>query len=503
MSQVAVAVTLNPPSVQQDVSVPISRTSTVPSENPRELSRVRSNESDETSPRPEPKLFKDVLEKRLPQNSRQETAPENSGNNKSEKKKSNSSIRDWSNISLLSMNPALLQPEKQVPFQITQKAASEFPVAVKSKQPIELIRKIDNPSHLQSQPITTNNKVVQLPHVSQAAQYPSVLNNGQNQEISKIKREAETSQGQTKHGIDSTQKVVETNQKSSQISESKVVNSGSELLSSGAQVAIDQNNKPKIDSQPFSLARPKEGSKAAQKEISLSQDIKESRKLDKTKNSSDVSISQNNDGLQQAAQSEGGLSFIRSQYDVKQTTVTSGVVDSRTNIVSNTDTGAVAQSPGRQVVQAIRDQLTEPIPQSQIQLTLNPPELGKIRISFQQNNEEITGLLEVDKLRTRTDIQKELPQVLASLQSAGVQIRRLDVVMNNSNHNPSPDSQSNQSASDSFMKQADSFFAPDSRQEHNRPGFERSSQDFPLTQTPDNADQEKSFIRDDAINVYL
>ena len=110
----------------------------------------------------------------------------------------------------------------------------------------------------------------------------------------------------------------------------------------------------------------------------------------------------------------------------------------------------------------------------------------------------------MEKLRTRADIQKELPQVLLSLQNAGVQIRRLEVVMDNPNNSPSPDQQpGNQPFSDSFLDRPDQYFASDSRQDHGPSGSEGSLRDFQSTQTPDNADQKNSFIRDDAINVYL
>jgi flagellar hook-length control protein FliK len=58
---------------------------------------------------------------------------------------------------------------------------------------------------------------------------------------------------------------------------------------------------------------------------------------------------------------------------------------------------------------------------------LNPPELGRVFIRFQQEQDQITILLEVSKPQTRREIDLALPQIMRSLQDAGVQVRRLEV----------------------------------------------------------------------------
>jgi len=63
----------------------------------------------------------------------------------------------------------------------------------------------------------------------------------------------------------------------------------------------------------------------------------------------------------------------------------------------------------------------------QITIRLNPPELGKVFIRFQQQEGEITGLLEVSRAETRVEIQQLLPQIIRNLQDSGVQIKRLEV----------------------------------------------------------------------------
>ena len=65
----------------------------------------------------------------------------------------------------------------------------------------------------------------------------------------------------------------------------------------------------------------------------------------------------------------------------------------------------------------------------QITIQLNPPELGKVLIKFQEQDNQITGLLEVSKTQTRIEIEQAIPQIIRSLQDSGIQIKRLDVAL--------------------------------------------------------------------------
>ncbi|MEJ5260780.1 MAG: flagellar hook-length control protein FliK [Anaerohalosphaeraceae bacterium] len=70
-----------------------------------------------------------------------------------------------------------------------------------------------------------------------------------------------------------------------------------------------------------------------------------------------------------------------------------------------------------------------------IQIALSPEGLGIVRIKFDKIGDEITGLLEVQKEQTRQEIEKSLPNILASLESQGISIRKIEVSqMPNSEH---------------------------------------------------------------------
>jgi len=63
-----------------------------------------------------------------------------------------------------------------------------------------------------------------------------------------------------------------------------------------------------------------------------------------------------------------------------------------------------------------------------IKLTLTPEHLGTIRITFNQTEDEVVGILEVQKNQTRRQVEQALPQLISAMQSSGVQVRRIEVV---------------------------------------------------------------------------
>lgn len=83
------------------------------------------------------------------------------------------------------------------------------------------------------------------------------------------------------------------------------------------------------------------------------------------------------------------------------------------------------------VSQQIRESITSSTigPDQQITIRLNPPELGTVVVKFQEQDNQITGMLEVSKSQTRVQIQQLLPEIMRDLQDLGVQIKRIEVVM--------------------------------------------------------------------------
>ena len=91
-------------------------------------------------------------------------------------------------------------------------------------------------------------------------------------------------------------------------------------------------------------------------------------------------------------------------------------------------TGAFG-SVGEQLQESIQSSLQQG--NKQIIIHLNPPELGKVSMRFQQDSEQISGLLEVSKLATKYEIQQALPQMIRNLSDSGIQVKRLEVILTN------------------------------------------------------------------------
>lgn len=62
-------------------------------------------------------------------------------------------------------------------------------------------------------------------------------------------------------------------------------------------------------------------------------------------------------------------------------------------------------------------------------IRLNPPELGSVSVRLEERGDTIAGILEVGKSETRREIEHALPQLIQSLQEAGIQIRRVDLTV--------------------------------------------------------------------------
>ncbi len=100
---------------------------------------------------------------------------------------------------------------------------------------------------------------------------------------------------------------------------------------------------------------------------------------------------------------------------------------SSNNVVQQTNTTGKADI-SQQIFESIHGSMQKS--QHQITIQLNPPELGRVLIKFQESDGKITGLLEVTKPETRQQIEQALPEILKTLQNAGIQFKRLEVTVN-------------------------------------------------------------------------
>ncbi len=102
---------------------------------------------------------------------------------------------------------------------------------------------------------------------------------------------------------------------------------------------------------------------------------------------------------------------------------------------------AGSRSPvAEQIAESVRTSLSAG--SRQIVIRLNPPELGRVSITFREDANGITGLLQVDQPQTRHQLQQALPEIIQNLQDSGVQIKRLEVQLTDQQQQYNPKDQS-------------------------------------------------------------
>ncbi|HOQ04437.1 MAG TPA: flagellar hook-length control protein FliK [Anaerohalosphaeraceae bacterium] len=98
------------------------------------------------------------------------------------------------------------------------------------------------------------------------------------------------------------------------------------------------------------------------------------------------------------------------------------------NAVKASDTTTELTPPlsaSQQVLRNLQNAVQNDI--QSIQIALSPEGLGLVRIKFDKVGDEISGILEVQKEQTRQEIEKSLPNILASLENQGIQIRKIEI----------------------------------------------------------------------------
>jgi flagellar hook-length control protein FliK len=113
-------------------------------------------------------------------------------------------------------------------------------------------------------------------------------------------------------------------------------------------------------------------------------------------------------------------------------------IEQSSNIANSTKTAEptsqnqltdVSADVGKQILESIHSSMSRQGEDQQITVRLNPPELGSVVIKFQEQDNQVTGILEVSKSQTRFEIEQALPQIVRDLVDSGIQVRRLEVVL--------------------------------------------------------------------------
>lgn len=130
----------------------------------------------------------------------------------------------------------------------------------------------------------------------------------------------------------------------------------------------------------------------------------------------------------------------------------------------------------------------------QIHIRLDPPELGRIMINFSENRDGITGVLHVDESHTKEQIQQLLPGMMQNLQNSDIQIKKLEVTLNQQQQFNTAADHSGQQDAAFEQHTPNSWNTPESSVSHNR--------QINTGNTHEIADSHIQ-INDDSINVLI
>ena len=101
-------------------------------------------------------------------------------------------------------------------------------------------------------------------------------------------------------------------------------------------------------------------------------------------------------------------------------------------------------SPPRPAWHVAAHQVTEQVrlagPQvgQRVVVRLNPPELGRVRLTLRGGRGGIRGTLEVDNVRTLAELRNATPPMIERLAESGIQLRHLDLILSGQNQGNSP-----------------------------------------------------------------
>ena len=125
------------------------------------------------------------------------------------------------------------------------------------------------------------------------------------------------------------------------------------------------------------------------------------------------------------------LSHNTPQTQITEQTPTAAKNATTANMPGQNSSSNVPADIGRQILESIHSSVSQQGAERQITIRLNPPELGKVSITFRQQDAELTGIMEVSKPQTRFEIEQTLPQIIRNLADSGIHIRRLEVMLSN------------------------------------------------------------------------
>ena len=191
------------------------------------------------------------------------------------------------------------------------------------------------------------------------------------------------------------------------------------------------------------------------------------------------------------------LSHNNPQTPITEQSPTSADAPKTANLPAQTSSSDVSAGIGKQILESIHSSLSQQGKNQQIIVRLNPPELGKVFIKFQEQDAQITGLLEVSKAQTRYEIEQALPQIIRDLADCGIQIKRLEVLLSDGKESEQQ-ALKDQSPQNGWAQQQDS--ANPGAGANNTPANEWLTNDNSYTEL---YEHQEMFVSDHSINMLI
>ena len=135
--------------------------------------------------------------------------------------------------------------------------------------------------------------------------------------------------------------------------------------------------------------------------------------------------SNSDSGFAAVLSSENSPTYIAEQSSAFSDTVTTD------NLPAQASPSDIAASITEKMLESVQSCSSQEAGTKQITLRLNPPELGKVYIKFEEQGNQIAGLLEVSKAQTRYEVERALPNIIQNLADSGIEIKRLEVMLTN------------------------------------------------------------------------
>ncbi|MCF7954177.1 MAG: flagellar hook-length control protein FliK [Phycisphaerae bacterium] len=189
----------------------------------------------------------------------------------------------------------------------------------------------------------------------------------------------------------------------------------------------------------------------------------------------------------------------RSERDSQTLGQISPASDNKT-VTGNTARLDVKPQPTNDILNQVTEQIRSSMTRGreQISIALDPPELGRVMIKFQQRNGEIVGIVEVDKARTHREIADEMPMIVKSLNDSGIAVKKVEVVLT---EQQTQDTLSDNSAKGNNNTGRNGFGGSSDNPQSE--GSENGGRNFSRQYNPaNNTDNYTNTVSDDAINMY-